>query len=279
MTSTRRQKTVNHQAWADRLRNWATFLVIVIHVSAPVAQEVTEYNSGFWWAGNMWDALARPAVPLFVMLSGFLLFSKDYPIVPFLKKRFSRVVIPSLFWMLVYSIYNHIANGAPETLIEGLKGLIRGPVHYHLWFIYLIIGLYLMYPIIKPWVRGAGSVDYAYFFVVCLMGTWLYKILMWFFDVTIGIHFEMFTNHIGYFVLGYFLGREELSEAFLKRFGSRWIFSWGAYCRRHGAYGYWHLVGKPGFRKHISRLLLRLPDAWCHAQCHWLVLAGPLFLE
>ncbi len=193
-------------AWADRLRNWATFLVVAIHVSAPVAQENTAYNSSAWWAGNIWDSLGRPAVPLFVMLSGYLLLGKDYALSYFLQRRFARVVIPSLFWMLVYSYYNHVANGAPATWADAIRGLISGPVHYHLWFVYLIVGLYITYPVLVPWVRTAGKQDYAYFFVVCMVGTWVYKVLVWFFDVEIGVYFEFFTNQAGYFVLGYYLG-------------------------------------------------------------------------
>ncbi|MFZ4635612.1 MAG: acyltransferase, partial [Saprospiraceae bacterium] len=195
-----------HMAWADRLRNWATFLVVVIHVSAPVPQENTAFNSSVWWAGNLWDSLGRPAVPLFVMLSGYLLLSKDYTLAYFLKRRFARVVIPSLFWMLVYSFYNHAANGTPATWADAVRGLISGPVHYHLWFVYLIVGLYVTYPVLVPWVRTAGEKDYAYFFSVCLVGTWVYKVLVWFFNVEIGVYFELFTNQAGYFVLGYYLG-------------------------------------------------------------------------
>lgn len=197
-----------HLDWADRLRNWATFLVLALHVAAPVAQENTNYSSSEWWAGNFWDSLGRPAVPLFVMLSGYLLLRKDYPLSDFLQRRFVRVVIPSVFWMLVYSFYNHVADGQPATWSEALRGLVSGPVHYHLWFVYLILGLYITYPLLVPWVRTATEKDYLYFFVVCLLGTWVYKTLVWFFNLEIGIYFELFTNQVGYFVLGYYLGHK-----------------------------------------------------------------------
>lgn len=195
------------QPWPDRLRNLATIMVIGIHVAAPVAHaEGSDFNSLWWWGGNFWNSLTRPAVPLFVMLSGYLLLSKDYPLPDFLKRRFSRVIIPAIFWMLIYSFYNYMAKGSPATVGEALRGLVTGPVHYHLWFIYLIIGLYLVYPVLRPWVRTASNQDFLYFFALCCVGTWIYKALAVFFQMPIGIYFELFTNNCGYFVGGYYLG-------------------------------------------------------------------------
>lgn len=194
--------------WADRLRNIATVLVIAIHVSGSVAQGNVEYDTLFWWAGNFWDSLGRPAVPLFVMLSGFLLLGKDYELDYFLKRRFSRVVVPALFWMAIYSYYNFMAKGSPASIAEAIRGIVERPVHYHLWFIYLIIGLYLVYPILRPWVRGAKEQDYWYFFIAWTVGALIYKILWVFSGISIGIYFELFTNNCGYFVLGYYLGNK-----------------------------------------------------------------------
>lgn len=194
--------------WADRLRNLATLLVIVIHVSGSVAQGNTQYDTFFWWSGNFWDSLGRPSVPLFVMLSGFLLLGKDYELGDFLRRRFSRVVVPALFWMLIYSYYNFRAKGSPATIGEAVRGIVERPVHYHLWFIYLIIGLYMIYPILRPWIRSAQERDYWYFFACCILGTWVYKILWVFFGISIGVYFELFTNNCCYFVLGYYLGNK-----------------------------------------------------------------------
>ena len=209
-TSMSQSTTISRQPlyWADRLRNVATVMVVAIHVSGSVAQGNTEYDTLFWWSGNFWDALSRPSVPLFVMLSGFLLLGKDYPLGEFLQRRFSRVVIPALFWMVIYSYYNFRAKGSPATVAEALRGIVERSVHYHLWFIYLIIGLYLIYPILRPWIKAAREQDYWYFFIVWAIGALLYKILWMFFGISIGIYFELFSNNCGYFVAGYYLGNK-----------------------------------------------------------------------
>lgn len=192
--------------WADRLRNLATLMVIAIHVAAPIAEGYTELNTSWWWLGNFWNSVSRAGVPLFVMLSGYLLLGKDYPTGDFLRRRFTRVLVPALFWMSVYSLYNHIANGHPATFTDFLVGLVQGPVHYHLWFIYLIIGLYLIYPILRPWVRQARDADFWYLFAVCALASWGLKIIYTFHHIGIGIYWEFFSNNLGYFALGYYLG-------------------------------------------------------------------------
>lgn len=213
-------------AWADRLRNLATILVVVLHVSAPIAEEYTLYDTWYWWSGNLWDSLARPAVPLFVMLSGYLLLGKDYELGPFLRKRLVRVVVPALFWMLIYCYYNYRAHNDPATLPAAFKRIVHGPVHYHLWFIYLIIGLYLTYPILRPWVRSATERDFRYFFAICILGTWIYKTMSTFLDLRLGLYIELFTNQTGFFVLGYYLGTKPLSGAPATAVGpSPWPFS------------------------------------------------------
>ncbi|MFM7154464.1 MAG: acyltransferase [Bacteroidota bacterium] len=192
--------------WADRIRNISTIMVIAIHVAAPIAHVPQDLNSFWWWIGNFWNSLSRPGVPLFVMLSGFLLLGKDYPLPDFLSRRFSRVVIPALFWMVIYSVYGHIAGNNPATVWDAIRNIIIRPVHYHLWFIYLIIGLYLVYPILRPWIKVAGERDFRYFFIMSMIGAWGYKILAVYFNLPIGVYFELFTNNCGYFVLGYYLG-------------------------------------------------------------------------
>lgn len=192
--------------WADRLRILATLLVITIHVAAPTAHQNTEYWTWYWWSANLIDSFARPAVPLFVMLSGYLLLSKDYSIPVFLRRRYAKILLPWFFWSVVFLLYNHHSKNDPVNFGTALEYLVSNKVHYHLWYLYLTLGLYLTYPILRPWVRSAKEQEFWYFFVLCAIGTWLYKFLFIFYKIQIGIHFELFTNQTGTFILGYYLG-------------------------------------------------------------------------
>lgn len=192
--------------WADRLRNFSTVLVITVHAAASIAQTDMNYNSSEWWASAWWNALGRPAVPLFIMLSGYLLLSKDYPLGAFMKKRFVRVFVPSLFWMLVYMWYDYHAHPRPFTLLIGLRSLVQGPVYFHLWFIYLILALYLLYPLFRPWIKQATDKQFWFYFTLFFIGAWGYKAMDRFFGFHPGLFLDLFTNHVGTFIMGYYFG-------------------------------------------------------------------------
>ena len=91
--------------WLDTLRTLATLGVIIIHISSPLVNMEYNKNMSFWWIGNVVDSAVRYAVPLFLMLSGATLLDKEFQLWDFYKRRFSRVLVPFLFWIIAYSIY------------------------------------------------------------------------------------------------------------------------------------------------------------------------------
>ncbi len=202
-----------HFSWADRLRVFATLMMITVHVSGPISEHFSPYDTLWWWTANLWDSLCRPAVPLFVMLSGWLLFQKHYEIGPFFRKRFGRVVIPGLAWGVIYLAFTHWWEGSPATLREATLMLVEGPTHYHLWFIYLITGLYAAYPFIAPWARQAAEGEFLVFFAIVAVATFLYKILDELYGIQMGVYLDFFSNQLGYFVAGYFFGEKMLGSA------------------------------------------------------------------
>ena len=212
-------------AWADRLRTLATFMVIAIHVSGPLAEQLPDMNTWEWWYSNWWDGISRASVPLFVLLSGGLLLTKDYPTGDFLKKRLSRVLVPGIFWMIVYLLYGYLARKEPATIPEAAVRLVEGPVHYHLWFIYLITGLYFVYPLLRPWVRQARDRDYWYVFALCALAAWGYKLGATFFDIKLGLYAETFSNNVDYFVLGAYLIQKPLPGEAANSLLSTWPYS------------------------------------------------------
>lgn len=139
--------------WADNLRAIATVAVILLHASAPlVPREGFNFD---WWTGNLIQSLVRFCVPIFFMLTGLLLFDKEYELFSFLKKRFSRIIYPFLFWSFFYILFDiglKIRHGEQLDLLSALKFMInqyKGGSYYHLWFIYVMIGLYLITPVIR----------------------------------------------------------------------------------------------------------------------------------
>jgi peptidoglycan/LPS O-acetylase OafA/YrhL len=129
----------------DMLRVIATFTVISIHVTAAyVLVSPTGYLA---------NQLGRFAVPLFIIMSGFLLQYADLngttKLSPkaFFQKRFDRILWPYLLWSLFYVAFTGILSHEFLATAKALPShLLWGTGYYHLYFVIIMIQLYLLFP-------------------------------------------------------------------------------------------------------------------------------------
>lgn len=174
-------KDTNRIVWADFLRLIVILMVICIHCAdpfnvSPEARSNPEYN--FW--GSIYGAFLRPCVPLFVMLTGMLLLPVREETGPFYKKRMMRVLVPFVVWSFLYTIFPWLtglvgldssiltrmfayAGESPsQSLGDSLHNLWMIPFNFHtytvhLWYIYMLLGLYLYLPFFSAWVKQASK--------------------------------------------------------------------------------------------------------------------------
>lgn len=174
-------------AWIDCARWAAMFLVVVCHACDPFnCSTESASNPEFLRGGAFWGSMLRPCVPLFVMITGALLLPvRETSLGGFYKKRISRVLIPFLIWSVIYSLfpwfvrlltatpeaakeivltffpYASFMNGGngPETTLSAALGTVATiPFSFnyftvHLWYVYMLIGLYLYLPVFSAWVE------------------------------------------------------------------------------------------------------------------------------
>lgn len=146
----------------DILRVLACYLVIQVHAGEfyYIGQGgLTLPGEDPFWVGIL-NSLCRTAVPLFVMLSGYFLLPVKEEVGPFLKKRFTRVLIPFVVWCVLYAIYWAV-KGQTDWMQAGVN-VLHIPVNFgvevgHLWYVYMLIGLYLFAPMISPWIASVSK--------------------------------------------------------------------------------------------------------------------------
>src|SRR5258708_1620893 len=97
-------KSIQHNYSADLIRALAIVLVIVVHVYSEFISKIIFVHSTDWWLAEFFESFAKISVPLFIMLSGFLLLDKkkSYTIGEFYKKRLFKIGIPILIWPVVF---------------------------------------------------------------------------------------------------------------------------------------------------------------------------------
>ena len=156
----------NHVAFVDYVRVVACFLVMLVHASenfygadaSGLAGNVSMLanESNRFWVAFYDGTLGRVSVPLFMIVSAFLLvpMKPSYTMTSFYRRRLLRVVPPMLVFMLAYT-FLPLAWGA-MTWEQSLTDLARLPLNFpsmagHLWFMYPLISIYLLIPVVSPW--------------------------------------------------------------------------------------------------------------------------------
>ena len=165
------------EIWVDWMRVIACFMVMVVHSTEPFylggeGSLVLTRADAFWVA--LFDALVRSCVPLFVIASSYLQFPVRYPTREFLHRRAVRVLVPFLIWSVFYAFW----WGEP---VSNLKGLLLN-FNYaagHLWFIYMLLGLYLLMPLLSPWAERVGRKELRFYLCIWLFTTLFPYIREW----------------------------------------------------------------------------------------------------
>jgi surface polysaccharide O-acyltransferase-like enzyme len=206
------EKSITHiLPWVDFLRFVGSFLVVLAHIDM--------WGAGPRWAQTLYYTLSRNGVPIFFLISGFLLLSKEEDLWTFFKKRAAKIVIPFFVWSIVYDAYadQGFANTGVtlEAVVKMFIRILRGPRAAHLWFFYALIGLYLFTPILRLFVAKARNSDLLYYIGLWFLITPITFVVEEFTPVRNGFELYYALGYVGYFLLGLYLGKMETTSRLL----------------------------------------------------------------
>ena len=195
----------NRIAYFDHLRVLAIFLIMVLHAASLLWYD-TDIHSASWLIMNAYKVLTDHAVLLFVMISGALFLNphKEISIKRLYVHSILRLVIVLFVWNCFYGIYDFLQYKA------GLKFLVWeiADGRNHLWFLPMIIGLYVLQPILHRWITNASEKEIHYFiavfFVVQIIWETLETLQISDFITLLSKYrsIPMMCGYIGYFVIG-----------------------------------------------------------------------------
>lgn len=211
----------NRLAYADLLRTAAMLVVIVLHLAGSRLGEVP-VDSVEFQVLNAYDGLTHWCVPVFVMLSGMFLLDPKHSLPPSrLLGHILRLLAALLVWGTAYALVGQVSSGGLNwgSVRAALCQVLLGKTHFHLWFLYMMVGLYLITPILRAFVRGAGRGDFHWFFLlVFLFGSLLPTLLRLWPNQAVKLWIKNLDLHLvlgyaGYYVLGYYLKTYTLGRA------------------------------------------------------------------
>ncbi|GAB4541192.1 MAG: acyltransferase family protein [Anaerolineales bacterium] len=228
--------------WLDLIRAISIFLVVLIHVASPIYND-WKLPFNVWFTGMVFNTLARVSVPLMFMVSGYLLLNHQENIRSFYWKRFRKVALPLLLWSVIYLLWNNhgYANFTPLNALKAMTLVIlTKPAAYHLWFVTTLLQIYLFVPALRIFVRHADETHIRYLaWLWILLGPALNYIEQEFLVFKTIIDLGFFAEYIGFFYLGYVLGRIEMNprKAWAAGLGYAALFAFTVYSAQ-----YWSLA-------------------------------------
>lgn len=187
----------------DFIRVFACVLVVIFH--SP-----TDSTPGY--LQSVIYKFSLSGVPLFFMISGALILPVRDISVQATWKRIKKVLIPTLIWTIFYSVLGLYCKNLPFDLY--IKKVLSVPFMYEfnqtLWFMYALIGIYIITPIVSCWLEKASKRD-----VEFILLFWLISSLLPIFgnfietDKTPMSLWYYGTGYAGYFLLGYYIRKYE----------------------------------------------------------------------
>ncbi|MGL5681754.1 MAG: acyltransferase [Marinifilaceae bacterium] len=160
--------------WVDLLRVMACFLVVVAHCCDPFVAQFDNNRLDFL-TGAFTGSMVRCCVPLFVMMSGVLLLPNAMSTTEFYSKRLKRIILPLIAWSIImpllYFVYlNNFSTVSPNIEMETftwsatLSKLYTFVFNFTydtipMWYMYMLVGLYLLMPILNTWLKHSAQKD------------------------------------------------------------------------------------------------------------------------
>lgn len=201
----------------DFLRIIAICAVVVIHVSAKNFS-VPKVDTLEWQVFNLYDSIVRWGVPVFVMISGALFLEGEHRIEKLYRKNIARILVAFIFWSMLYAVKDMIFTDCrwKDTLKQFLLG------HYHMWFLFMIVGLYMIVPLVKPIVKSMELTKYflllsfAFTFVIpqtVKLVSLKHPSIASLANGMLGkVSFHFTLGYVSLFVCGYYLNKVDLGK-------------------------------------------------------------------
>ena len=194
----------NRIIWMDAIRVIAVLMVLIIHSPLPTGEPNIFLS--------IYNYMSAPTIGLFFMISGALLLPvRDTSTKLFYIKRLSKVGFPLIVWSIFYILVS--ASNNDMTFNYFLNKLIIipfAPIKGVLWFVYTLVGLYFISPIITPWLKKASQKELLFVLFLWMITLFLPYISIFLpgaYNVNGSITNSLFyfSGYIGYFLLGYYL--------------------------------------------------------------------------
>ncbi|EPP0953909.1 acyltransferase [Cronobacter dublinensis] len=192
------------------------FFVVLLHACLGSYYLFVAQHDINWYMTLAYYTFSRVSVPVFVMISGVTTIWLKYEAKKTVSihdalNRIKKIIIPIVLWSLFYLLLlNQFTADSVLKILWSPQGLV------HLWFLYMLIGLYLFSPVVSLVFNTANKNLVRYLLVIWFIFSSVNVYFSPLYNGNLGDWFGLFTNYqsgfLGYYVLGaYMMLRPALS--------------------------------------------------------------------
>jgi surface polysaccharide O-acyltransferase-like enzyme len=207
-----RQQATGNTTYLNVLRVFAIIGVIMIHVFSPLNSSFTSFltkqESYFCIVlRNLWQW----CVPIFVMISGviFLDTQKEITVEKLLKKYFLRIILALFIFGIPYAFLEIFFDANYQfsfgQIGVAIMNVFQGKLWDHMWYLYMIAGLYLVLPLLKIFVNYCKKNILEYIIVVLFIFTSVIPIVEIAFSIKLGFYIPVTSVYVFYLLLGHYI--------------------------------------------------------------------------
>jgi surface polysaccharide O-acyltransferase-like enzyme len=202
----------------DLIRTIAIIGVLLLHAANDLTiQQLNDLEILRWCTVDVYQSLGRVGVPLFIMLSGALLLApkkETENMRDFFNKRWVRIGVPFVFWAAIYFLWEIFVNHQVVTVNFFVDGILTGP-YFHFWYIYMLLGLYLLTPILRVVIAHARREVLKLFLTVWFAGTAILPVVALLSPYHLDPNVLTVPLYVGIYVLGIYLLDVQVKKSYL----------------------------------------------------------------
>ena len=206
----------------DLLRILCAIGVILIHVTGTyIGNSTTLINQNkeinYTLIEAFFDCIGRFAVPVFLMLTGVFTLSnpKNKNFSYFYKKSIKNIFVPTIIFTILYIIYQIIISFTFKDIsLKSIRyNVIHGEPYYHLWYMYMLIGVYMLIPFI---IRLKDDIGIKRFKMVSILFFPIAILSLWTTEFKFNWNFGMSFLYCSYVMIGYIISKNVKNKSLIK---------------------------------------------------------------
>jgi surface polysaccharide O-acyltransferase-like enzyme len=150
-------------------------------------------------------------VPIFLMISGVLFLNpaKKIPLKKLFSKYILRIFLALILFGFVYAFMELFYESHFQfeflQIVQAFLNVLQGKIWAHMWYLYMVLGIYLMLPLLKPFAEHVSRTTYTYILIVLFVFVGLLPTIQLFTHIEIGFGIPLASLYVFYFLLGHYL--------------------------------------------------------------------------